>query len=179
MLTLVYILELINRAMPLRVPWGMSIDFVAVPILLIFFILGIKYGIISSLGMLLILTIIGYGGIIGAIMKTSTTISMIVVLAVFLPWIKSEFSYKSRIKYSLAAILALLTRCGVACLLNYYFALPLFFKMPIEQLIELFFFGSIYGFIAYVSLMNITQGIVDLVLSWITVFEIVRRIIRV
>lgn len=180
MLSLVYIFELLNRAMPLRAPWGMSIDFVAIPIIIVFFLFGVKYALASSLGMFLILSAIGYGAIIGAVMKTIATISMILVLSVFTPWIiKSEINLKSRIIYLFSAILALLARCGVCCLVNYYWALPLFFNMPIEQIINTFFFGSIYGFIAFVSLMNITQGIVDLLLSWMIVFEIARRVIKI
>lgn len=180
MLSLVYIFELLNRAMPLRAPWGMSIDFVAIPIIVVFFLFGMKYALAASLGMFLILSAIGYGAIIGAVMKTIATISMILVLSAFIPWIvKSEINFKSRIVYSLGAALALAARCGVCCLLNYYWALPLFFKMPIEQIIDTFFFGSIYGFIAFVSLMNITQGLVDLLLSWITIFEIARRVIKI
>lgn len=180
MLSLVYVLELLNRAMPLRAPWGMSIDFVAIPIMIVFFLFGLKYALVASLGMFLILSAIGYGAVIGAVMKTIATISMIFVLRMFIPWIiKSGINLKSRIVYVLGAGTSLLVRSGVCCLLNYYWALPLFFNMPIEQIISTFFFGSIYGFIAFVSLMNITQGIVDLLLSWIIVFEIGRKVIKI
>ncbi|MEM1573194.1 MAG: hypothetical protein QXI49_05810 [Candidatus Methanomethylicaceae archaeon] len=180
MLSLVYIFELLNRAIPLRAPWGMSIDFVAIPVIIVFFLFGIKYGLAASFGMFLILLAIGYGVIIGAVMKTVATISMILVLSAFIPWIiKSEINFKSRIVYLFGVGIALLVRSGVCCLLNYYWALPLFFNMSIEQIINTFFFGSIYGFIVFVSLMNITQGIVDLLLSWIIVFEIARRVIKI
>ncbi|MEM3366672.1 MAG: hypothetical protein QXM93_09675, partial [Candidatus Methanomethyliaceae archaeon] len=63
----------------------------------------------------------------------------------------------------------------VAVVLNYYWALPLFFQMPVEKIIENFFFGSYLGFVSFVSTMNIVQGIVDLVGSWVLVFGVARR----
>jgi len=63
--------------------------------------------------------------------------------------------------------------------LNYYWALPLFFQMPVEKIIEIFFFGSYLGFISFVSSMNILQGMVDLVGSWLLVFGLARRALKV
>ncbi|MBC7113924.1 MAG: hypothetical protein H5T34_07945, partial [Candidatus Methanomethyliales bacterium] len=88
-------------------------------------------------------------------------------------------AYKSIPKYSIAAIASLLVRCGVAVVLNYYWALPLFFQMPVEKIIETFFFGSFFGFVSFVSSMNILQGIVDLVGSWLIVFGFARRALEV
>jgi riboflavin transporter FmnP len=172
MISLTLILEIMNRLVPLRAPWGMSIDFVAIPLIITFFIFGIKYALFVSLGMFIILTAIGYGVIIGAVMKTTCSTSMIIIL-----WIISKFSskYTSMINYTIASLLAIITRCIIAIILNYYWAIPLFFGIPIEKAIETLFFGSIIGFIVYVSIMNIGQGIIDLYLSWI-IFKTIERI---
>jgi riboflavin transporter FmnP len=172
MISLTLILEIMNRLVPLRAPWGMSIDFVAIPLIITFFIFGIKYALFVSLGMFIILTAIGYGVIIGAVMKTVCSTSMIIIL-----WIISKFSskYTSMINYTIASLLAIITRCIIAIILNYYWAIPLFFGIPIEKAIEVFFFGSIIGFIVYVSIMNIGQGIIDLYSSWI-IFKTIERI---
>lgn len=178
MIALTLIFELLNRSLPLRVPWGMSIDFVALPVMITFFILGTRYSLVSALGMFLMLSIVGYATIIGAVMKTATTVSMIVALGILSTGIlrdPPQNSYKSVRKYSLAAVISLLARCGVAVILNYYWALPLFFQMPVEEIIKTFFFGSYLGFISFVSAMNVTQGIVDLVGSWLIVFGIARQ----
>lgn len=182
MIALTLIFELLNRSLPLRVPWGMSIDFVALPVMITFFILGTRYSLVSALGMFLMLSIVGYATIIGAVMKTVTTASMIVALGILSRGIlrdPPQNSYRSVRKYSLAAVISLLARCGVAVLLNYYWALPLFFQMPVEEIIKTFFFGSYLGFISFVSAMNVTQGIVDLVGSWLIVFGIARRALGV
>jgi riboflavin transporter FmnP len=172
MIALTAILEIINRLVPLRAPWGMSIDFVAIPLIITFLTFGIKYALFVSLGMFIILTAIGYGGIIGAVMKTICTTSMIIIL-----WIISKISskYTSVINYTIASILAIITRCIIAMILNYYWAIPLFFGIPIEKAIEIFFYGSIIGFITYVSTMNAGQGIIDLYVSWI-IFKTIKKI---
>ncbi|MEM3365094.1 MAG: hypothetical protein QXM93_01600 [Candidatus Methanomethyliaceae archaeon] len=178
MIALSLIFELINRALPLRVPWGMSVDFVALPIMITFFILGTRYSLVTAFGMFLMLCMVGYASIIGAIMKTVTTVSMVVTLGILSTCIlrgHPQSSYKSVPKYSISAIASLLVRCGVAVVLNYYWALPLFFQMPVEKIIENFFFGSYLGFVSFVSTMNIVQGIVDLVGSWVLVFGVARR----
>jgi len=181
MIGLTLVFELVNRSMPLRVPWGMSIDFVALPILITFFVLGIRDSLVSAFGMFLMLSILGYGSIIGAVMKTASTISMLLVLGLFSRGIlrgSPRSIYKSIPKYSIAATVSLLVRCGVAIILNYYWALPLFFQMPVEEIINTFFFGSYIGFISFVSIMNVTQGVVDLVVSWLIVFSVARRLIK-
>jgi riboflavin transporter FmnP len=174
MLALTAILELINRALPLRVPWGMSIDFVAVPVMLVFFILGMRYALAASVGMFAILMIIGFAGFVGAVMKFGATVAMLLVLGVLSTPLRNKpnpaLTYKNPLKFGLASALALGARVVVAAFLNYYWALPLFFAMPVEQIIQTFFFGSILGFVAFVAVLNITQGIIDLAVSWVVTF---------
>lgn len=181
MVALTLIFELINRAMPLRVPWGMSIDFVALPVMITFFILGTKYSLVTAFGMFLMLSVAGYATFVGAVMKTATTVSMVLILGFLSTGLMRKTpqnSYKSIPKYSVASALSLMARCGVAVILNYYWALPLFFQMPVEEIIEKFFFGSYLGFVSFVSSMNIVQGIVDLAGSWLIVFGVARRVLE-
>ena len=175
MIALSAILELINRALPLRVPWGMSIDFVALPVMLTFFILGTRYATLSSIGMYAVLLVIGFAGFVGGTMKFFATVPMVLVLgALLLTPLKNKafpvMTYRSLPKYIFAAALAIAARCIVATLLNYYWAIPLFFSMPVDQVIQNFFLGSIWGFVGFVSAMNVTQGILDLAVSWVFVF---------
>ncbi|MGC8936871.1 MAG: hypothetical protein ACP5KV_05865 [Candidatus Methanomethylicaceae archaeon] len=181
MVALTLIFELINRAMPLRVPWGMSIDFVALPVMITFFILGTKYSLVTAFGMFLMLSVAGYGAFVGAVMKTATTVSMVLILGFLSMGVMRKTpqnSYKSIPRYSVASALSLIVRCGVAVILNYYWALPLFFQMPVEEIIEKFFFGSYFGFVLFVSSMNIVQGMVDLAGSWLIVFGVARRVLE-
>jgi len=175
MLALTAVFELINRALPLRAPWGMSIDFVALPIMIAFFILGTRYSLLTAVGMFCILIIIGFAGFVGAVMKFSATVPMVLVLgALTLTPLRNKDSpgltYRSIAKFILAVALALVARCIVATFINYYWAIPLFFSMPVEQVIQTFFFGSIWGFVSFVSAMNLTQGVIDLAVSWVIVF---------
>ncbi|MBM5804680.1 MAG: hypothetical protein FJZ49_01175 [Candidatus Verstraetearchaeota archaeon] len=175
MLALTAVFELINRALPLRAPWGMSIDFVALPVMIVFFILGIRYALLTGVGLFAILMVIGYASFVGAVMKFSTTISMVLVLgALQLTPLRDRsnlaLTYRSVARFAPAGALALLARCVVAVFLNYYWAIPLFFAMPVEQVIQSFFFGSMWGFVSFVSGMNVTQGVIDLAVAWIIVF---------
>ncbi len=175
MIALCAILELVNRALPLRVPWGMSIDFVALPVMIAFLILGTRYSIVTGLGMYAILLVFGFAGFVGGTMKFFATLPMVLVLgALMLTPLKNRewpsMTYRSIPKYVLAAAIAVIARCAVASAVNYFWAIPIFFSMPIDQVIESFFFGSIWGFITFVSGMNITQGVLDLVVAWIVVF---------
>jgi riboflavin transporter FmnP len=175
MLALTALFELINRALPLRAPWGMSIDFVALPVMIVFFILGMRYSLLTAVGMFCILIIIGFAGFVGAVMKFLATVPMVLVLGgLALTPLKNKdnpgLTYRSIAKFILAATLAIVARCAVATLINYYWAIPLFFSMPVEQVIQTFFFGSIWGFVGFVSALNITQGVIDLAVAWIIVF---------
>uniref|UniRef100_A0A7C3J4Z0 ECF transporter S component n=1 Tax=Candidatus Methanomethylicus mesodigestus TaxID=1867258 RepID=A0A7C3J4Z0_9CREN len=184
MIALTAIFELINRALPLRVPWGMSIDFVALPIIITFFLIGTRYSIIVALGMYGMLLVIGFAGFVGGTMKFVATVPMVLVFGgLALTPLKNKddpsLTFKSIPKFLFASALAIIARCGAACVMNYYWAIPLFFSVPVEQLIDSMFFGSIWGFIAFISSMNLTQGIIDLGVAWAIVFGVgsIRRLV--
>jgi|GEM_PF-549985 len=173
MVALVAVFELINRALPLRVPWGMSIDFVALPVVLAFFVLGTRYSMITAIGMYLILTVFGFANFVGATMKFFSTIAMVAVLGIFASrWAKGEGPKIFPLPILLvASVAAIAFRCLVAAALNYYWAIPLFLSMPIEDVINTMFFGSIWGFIVFVFVMNTTQGVIDLAVGWFIAFS--------
>jgi riboflavin transporter FmnP len=122
-----------------------------------------------------VLLIIGFAGFVGGTMKFFATLPMVLVLGalLFTPLRNTQspaMTYGSLPKYIFAAALAIAARCMVATFLNYYWAIPLFFSMPVDQVIQNFFLGSIWGFVGFVSAMNVTQGILDLAVSWTFVF---------
>ncbi|MEM2124821.1 MAG: hypothetical protein QXX77_01285 [Candidatus Methanosuratincola sp.] len=173
MVALVAVFELINRALPLRVPWGMSIDFVALPVVLAFFLLGTRYSLVTAIGMYMVLTVFGFANFVGATMKFFSTIAMITVLGIFAKkWAKGDGPKVFPLTILLlASVAAIAFRCLVAAAMNYYWAIPLFMSMPIEEVINTMFFGSIWGFIGFVSVMNTTQGLIDLALGWFIIFS--------
>ncbi|MDI9644192.1 MAG: hypothetical protein QFX35_03100 [Candidatus Verstraetearchaeota archaeon] len=173
MIALVAIFELVNRSLPMRAPWGMSIDFVALPVMLTFFILGTRYAFAVSIGMYFILMLFGFAGFVGATMKFFATIPMVIGLGLFgRRWAKRGSVLSSPLPVLVgASVFALLLRTGVALVLNYYWAVPLFLSMPIEEAISSHpMFGySIWGFVWFVSSMNLVQGTIDIGLSWFIV----------
>lgn len=70
-----------------------------------------------------------------------------------------------------AGILAILTRVIVSSAANYYWAIPVFFGMPSEVVLQKMFGNSIWAFIAFVAGMNVFQGVVDIVVPWFLVFK--------
>ncbi|RLE52207.1 MAG: hypothetical protein DRJ33_04290 [Candidatus Methanomethylicota archaeon] len=171
LLALSIVFELLPKV---RVPWGMSVDFVAVPILIAFFIFGFREALMLSAGLWIVLCAMGFGSFIGGTMKVAATLPMFAVPA-FLTRISGSRNMVFSPQFTVLAFpLALLARCVVTVALNYYWAIPLFFGEPIEVLIEKFFFGSIWGFVWFVSAMNITQGVVDYLTSLLVSYKLVK-----
>lgn len=170
--TLAIIAEIIPS---LRVPWGMKIDFVGVIWVLAFFLYGSSQALCVSI--ITTIFIAGYSptAFIGAAMKFLATVPMFLVPATFryLP-ISSEKTSKvfnSILAITAAGILAILTRVIVSSAANYYWAIPVFFGMPSEVVLQKMFGNSIWAFIAFVAGMNVFQGVVDIVVPWFLVFK--------
>lgn len=169
----------------IRLPWGMAaLDFIAVPWIVAFLLLGLKGGLLTS--------VIGFLGIflfseeaypyIGATMKFSATIPMILIPAFILSLPKFRYSgenfMKKRFYVGLMAA-AIIVRCLVTMFLNYYWAIPLMYGLKPSEVpssFNWFFWGSpmnpnvLIYYALGVSLWNTWQGVVDAVLSWLVVF---------
>jgi len=170
--TLAIIAEIIPS---FRVPWGMKIDFVGVIWVLAFFLYGLSEALcVSTIATIFIL---GYSptAFVGATMKFIATVPMFLVPAAFryLP-ISSEKASKvfnSIWAITAVGIFAILVRVIACSIANYYWAIPLFFGMPSEVVLQRMFGNSIWAFIASVAGMNVLQGIVDIVVPWFLVFK--------
>ncbi|MFQ6084901.1 MAG: hypothetical protein ACE5OY_01345 [Candidatus Bathyarchaeia archaeon] len=174
----------------IRLPWGMAVlDFIAVPWLIAFLMFGLKTGALTSL--------IGFMGIallseepvpwIGATMKFSATIPLIVIPALLLKFSKS--SYEGRVMMSKTTFiplmaLAILVRCLLTIFLNYFFAVPLLFGITPQEVPESFnwfFWGraatgsELFYFVLGVSLWNTWQGIVDAGVAWFVTYLALSR----
>jgi len=64
--------------------WGMWIDFVAVPWMIAFFLLGVEAAFTTSIIMLILISLVAASGVIGAVMKFIATIPMFLVPAMLL-----------------------------------------------------------------------------------------------
>jgi len=164
-----------------RLPWGMAVlDFIAIPWIIAFLLFGLKSGLLTS--------IIGFLGIfffseeafplVGATMKFSATIPLIVVPALVLKFTRSKGSSESfavKKVYVLSMAIAIAVRCLITMFLNYYWAVPFMYNLKpsdVPGAFNFFFWGDSLSsnaftyYIVGVSLWNTWQGVVDAVVSW-------------
>lgn len=168
-----------------RLPWGMAaLDFIAVPWIIAFLLLGLKVGFLTS--------VIGTLGIfffseeavpfIGATMKFSASIPLIMIPAVIFNLSRFRL-YNEAVKmkkvYAFSMGIAIVVRCFVTMFLNYYWAIPLMFGLsPVDvpASFNWFFWGSLMNpqpltyYVLGVSLWNTGQGIIDAVVAWLIVY---------
>jgi len=169
------LLEFLSDVCPLRVPWGMSIDFVAVPVLIAFFALGLRCAILVCIGMLIALYLIMPIHFIGPIMKFLATLPMFLAPAIMssLRGAPPHKLFKSPLWATLAAAAGIALRLAVVIPMNYYVAVPLFLGMSPNEIIKLpMFGGTLLGFIWFVASMNICQGVIDIGVSWSIAFKV-------
>jgi len=168
-----------------RLPWGMAaLDFIAIPWIVAFLLFGLKCGLLTS--------VIGFLGIfffseeafpiVGATMKFSATIPLILVPALILKFTRSKNSSESfavKKVYVFSMVVAIVVRCLVTMFLNYYWAIPFMYSMKpsdVPGAFNFFFWGnpqSLNPFMYYilgVSLWNTWQGVIDAVVSWFVVY---------
>ncbi len=172
-------------------PWFMRIDLVAVPWVLCWILFGFKSALLSLLISVPIVGALGpfAGGWVGAIMKSVASVWMFTIPALF-TWRESTISnfLNNRKLYLFASLLAIIIRDVVTVVFNFYFALPVFFNMTPEQIIEFFsnplflsFFGHSLGliglgaFIGEVAFWNTLQGAIDMYAALLIGLVVLRR----
>jgi len=174
------------------IPWGMRIDLVAIPWILCWMIFGLKPALLS---VLISAPLVGFmgpfaGGWVGATMKSVATIWMFLIPAL-IAWKAggTKQLLENKRLFVLAGVLALIVRASVTVIFNFYFAIPFFFDMTSNDIINMFsdpnnlsFIGNSLGliglgaYITEVALWNTVQGIIDLTASLIIGLIIFRRI---
>ena len=173
-------------------PWMLRIDFVAVPWLICWIIFGLKPALLS---LLISAPLVGFvgpfaGGAIGAIMKPLASVWMFLIPA-FFAWKLggTKQLLENKRFFVLAGVIALIIRAIVTVLVNFYFALPIFYNLTPDIIINMFsntesmsFFANSLGliglgaYIGEVAFWNTIQGIIDLTASLIIGLIIFRRI---
>lgn len=173
-------------------PWFMRIDLVAIPWVLCWIFFGFKTALLCLLMGVPLVGILGpfAGGWVGAVMKSVSSVWMFSIPALF-AWKKggTKRLLESGRLYAVTGLLAVVTRDLVCVLFNLYFAIPVFFGMTPEMVIQFFsnpqflsFVGHSLGliglgaYIAEVAFWNTIQGIIDLYASLIIGFIIIRRV---
>jgi len=173
-------------------PWMLRIDFVAVPWLICWIIFGLKPALLS---LLISAPLVGFvgpfaGGAVGAIMKPLASVWMFLIPA-FFAWKfgGTKQLLENKRFYALAGVIALILRAIVTVFFNFYFALPIFYNLTPDIIINMFsntqnmsFFANSLGiiglgaYIGEVAFWNTIQGIIDLTTSLIIGLIIFRRI---
>ena len=192
--TLLAPLTIILQSLPpiFITPWMLRIDLVAIPWMICWIIFGLKPALLS---LLISSPLIGFvgpfaGGAVGAIMKPLATVWMFLIPA-FFAWKLggTKRLLENKRYFVLAGVLALIVRAIVTVLVNFYFALPVFYNLTPDIIVTMFsdtntisFFGNSLGliglgaYIGEVAFWNTIQGIIDLFASFILGLIIFRRI---
>jgi len=129
------------------------------------------------------------GGWVGAVMKAVASIWMFTIPTLFAWKMKEKGSLLTNKKlYVTASVLAVVVRALVTVVFNFYFALPVFFNMTPDQIIQFFtnpifqsFVGHSLGliglgaFVAEVAFWNTVQGIIDMYVALLIGLIVLRR----
>ena len=139
--------------------WGMWLDIVAVSWLAAFFLFGRKLAFLVSLLGAIIITLFAPETWLGASMKWIATLPLWVILS-----FKQPQTYRQPIKLILPAVLALIVRIILILPLNYFYAIPIWTKMPPAVAFRVIPWYVIAGF-------NLIQGLIDIIFAWLLVFK--------
>lgn len=173
-------------------PWFMRVDFVAVPWILCWIVFGFKASLLCLLISAPLIGILGpfAGGWVGATMKSVASVWMFVIPALFAHKAGGVRDLlERRWLLAVAGVSAIVVRDIVTLLFNFYFALPVFFGMSPDMIVQFFtnpvfqsFVGTGLGligvgaFVAEVAFWNTVQGIIDLSTASIIGIAVLRRL---
>jgi len=187
-------LTVILQALPpiFITPWYLRIDLVAIPWIICWIIFGLKPALLSLVISAPLIGFVGpfQGGAIGAIMKPLASVWMFLIPAIFAWKIGgTKKLLENKRLFVVAAVIALVLRAIVTVVVNFYFALPVFYNMTPDAIVGMFsdmvnvsFFGNSIGliglgaYIGEVAFWNTIQGIIDLTASFIIGVILFRRI---
>jgi len=111
-LALIAIFQLLKPPLGYVSPWGISVDLVALPVLLAFFLYGFRTAITVCFGLFFIVSIIASEGLIGGTMKWVATMPMIITPAILSIKINKE-ALKEDLVVVIAAIVSMISLIGL------------------------------------------------------------------
>lgn len=109
-------LQLSNEIIGIKTGFGMTVDLVALPVLLAFFILGFKSALEVTVVLSLAIALTAATGYIGAIMKFAATLPMIAVPALYAIVLKGKASWQRALAL---VVLGMLATVAIFALLAY------------------------------------------------------------
>ncbi|UCC91743.1 MAG: hypothetical protein JSV39_00510 [Candidatus Aenigmatarchaeota archaeon] len=146
-------------------PWGMWIDFVAIPWIIAYFLFGGRGALRVSILSAIIITLVAPSTWLGAIMKWVATLPMWLIPFAWQKLAKLKLRDFRKFKIIITClILAIILRALLVIPLNYFYAIPIWTGMSPLQAIEFIPWWIIFG-------LNAIQGILEFVIAWILVFR--------
>ncbi|WP_297468408.1 ECF transporter S component [Thermococcus sp.] len=173
-------LALLLDVAPLDFPtvWGMKIDVVAVPIILVYFLLGF-WGGVFALGLLFLgLSVVSSASWLGAMMKTIATFGVLIGLEVARRTVGFDIRNPRRLLlYGITAyVIGVAIRIPLMLLLNYYVALPIWLGLPREQVVQAVEKWTHVPFWVAIGLPNAIQSVIDVFLSLVVAVPVLKRL---
>lgn len=176
MSALAIVFDVLSDTLPLRVPWGMKIDFVGTIWVLSYFLYGLSVAFPVSAITTLFIVLVMPTGFVGGAMKFIATLPMFLIpaLASHLPFSnlhQGSKIFNKVIIITVLGILANIVRLILATAANYYWAIPLWTGIQSSMIVNVMFGGSMLAFIVFIAGMNVLQGIIDIVVPWLLAFK--------
>jgi riboflavin transporter FmnP len=152
----------------------MKIDFVGTIWVLSFYLYGLYEAFFVASITTLYITLFSTTGMVGAVMKFVATAPMFLIPA-FITYLSSSSKRESKrfsrpIIILFICVIATLVRVAVASLVNLYWAIPIWWGVRPDVVLQRF--GGMLPFITFVAGMNVLQGIVDSIVSWFLAFKV-------
>jgi len=176
-------LSLVLQISPLKVPtqWGMTIDLVAVPIVVIYILLGFWSSVTALVLLFLGLSLVSPASWLGASMKFFATLGVLIGLEIAKRITRFDFkNYKKErdlvIFVLVAYLIGIAIRIPAMVAMNYYYALPLWLGIPREQVIPTIEEWFHIPFWLVIGIPNAIQSVVDVVLSVLVSLPVVRAL---
>jgi riboflavin transporter FmnP len=145
--------------------WGMWLDAVAIPWLIAYFMFGLRSAVIVSLLGSLVITLFSPDTWLGAVMKFSATLPLLITLTISTKFINKQLLHLNKFYLILAPLLVgLIIRSSLMLPLNYYWAIPIWTGLTADQAMTIIPWYVIAG-------INSVQAIIDVVLAWLLVFK--------
>ncbi|WP_240910832.1 hypothetical protein [Thermococcus sp. MAR1] len=175
-------LSLLFDVMPIEMPtvWGMKIDLVAVPIVMVYLLTGFAGGLTAVILLFAGLSVVSSASWLGAMMKSLATLSVIVGFEAARKLTRFDLGNGARQRFLLFAVVAYLAgiaiRIPLMLALNYYVALEIWLGLPREQVIQAVESWTGVPFWVAIGLPNAIQSAIDVFVGLAATIPVLRRV---
>lgn len=175
-------LSLVLQISPLKVPtqWGMSIDLVAVPIVVLYILTGFWSSLTALVLLFFGLSLVSSASWLGASMKFFATLSVILGFEIAKKFtgfdIRNYTEKRLLIFVIFAYLVGIAIRIPAMVAMNYYYALPLWLGIPREQVIPAIEEWFHMPFWLVIGIPNAIQSAVDVGIGILVSLPVIRAL---